>query len=155
MRVIKVHQQQYAHCCDSVLVHGWGRRAGEEAINPGKSLIWVLFDRGGANQKKVLVLREALLHSSIVLASFNVIKQPVKRYMYKWKKKLERIMTSRQIKLPLDSQPNLLMLMMHTSSESLSLMWEETAKFASENQEEEVLHHRQPDTQYNEMLIDQ
>ena len=64
-------------------------------------------------------------------------------------------MTSRQIKLPLDSQPNLLMLMMHTSSESLSLMWEETAKFASENQEEEVLHHRQPDTQYNEMLIDQ
>ena len=64
-------------------------------------------------------------------------------------------MTSRQIKLPLDSQPNLLMLMMHTSSESLSLMWEETAKFASKNQEEEVLHHRQPDTQYNEMLIDQ
>lgn len=70
------------------------------------------------------------------------------------KEKIERIMTSRKIKLPLDSQPNLLMLMMHTSSESLSLMWEETAKFASENQEEEVLHHRQPDTQYNEMLID-
>ena len=64
-------------------------------------------------------------------------------------------MTPRQIKLPLDSQPNLLMLMTHTSSESLSLMWEETAKFASENQEEEVLHHHQPDTQYNEMLIDQ